>query len=191
MNRRLVTLLLVVVGLLFSALLGAPTMAQAPDPVEDLTVALDEQITVNMIVGDPELGQEVAAIRNAVQEAQPHAAEVQRRLEAALGETSGEAQQFVQMALDELASAMQLAQLILTGPADMVVLRHGEMQAHGGVTLAMINLALHHLGAGPSAPSAGHILQEAGLEVPAGFRAEIVVNGLNFASVVAVDEANT
>jgi glucose/arabinose dehydrogenase len=156
-----------------------------------LNAALAQQLQVNTIVGDPTLDKDIAKIRAAVQQAKPVAQDVKAQLGAALGASSGATQQFTRQALDELNSAMQLGELIATGPDNLVVARHGEMQAHGGAALGAINLALLSLGAGPSAPGSGPLLQAAQLQLPAGYRADIVANGLDFATAIAVAEDGT
>lgn len=191
MVRRLVRALPVLL-VLCAVLRVAPAAAQ--DPVAHLTLALQEQIQVNTITSNPALDRDVAAIRAALMQATPHALTVQTELTAAHGMVSGQTQLFTQMALTELTSAVQIGQLLLTGPPeppDMVMARHAELLVHGGVALASINLALNTLGAGPSAPRAGHILQATELQLPDGYRAEIVANGLSFASSVAVGADGT
>ncbi len=185
MLRRLLPTF-VVLMLLCGALFAPPVFAQ--DPVEDLNQAFREQLIANEIVTDPTLAADVSAIRAAVRQAAPHELEVRSRLEAVIAETTGDTQQYAQAALMEVDSVIALAGLILAGPDDLVVLRHEELVVHGGVALTAINLALLTLGAGPSAPAAGHRLQPGELHLPEGYRAEIVANGLNFVTALAVGE---
>ncbi|MDP8924488.1 MAG: PQQ-dependent sugar dehydrogenase, partial [Chloroflexota bacterium] len=188
MSGRFVRII-VILALLTLAIPGTPARAQ--DPVALLSLALEEQLEVNAIVGDPALGEDVAAIREALVQAAPRGAAAGIQLQAALLATSGQTQQFVQAAAAELTSAVLLGELIFNGPDDMVPLRHQELLVHGGAGLAAINLALASLGAGPSAPGAGPLLQAADLDLTTGYRAEIVANGLSFASAVAVADDGT
>jgi hypothetical protein len=152
---------LVLLGLLLPPGPASPARGQGPvqDPVPHLSVALEALVQANEILGNPALGKDVAAIRAAVQQATPPAQTVRAQLEAARGVVGGGTLRFVQMALAELGSAGALGQLVLTGPADAVPVRHQELVVHGGAALAAINLALNTLGAGPSAPGAGRLLR--------------------------------
>ncbi len=100
-------------------------------------------------------------------------------------------QQLVGAALDQLETAMQLGEHILQAPAEHIVRFHKEMQAHGAVTNQGIGGALRTLDAGPLVTNQGKELKAADLQVPTGYRAEIVATGLSFASAVATAEDGT
>ncbi len=163
---------------------GTVTATTTPGPVNDLTTALTIQIQVNTLVSNPAIYGNPTAIRTAVTQAAPLALQVQARLQAAAAEATGPAAGLVQGALNEMEMALGLGQLILTGPDADVPLRHDEMRVHGAVALTYINLALASLGAGPSAPAAGRLVTAADFPAPAGYRVEVVANGLDFPSAV-------
>jgi glucose/arabinose dehydrogenase len=194
MSRSLVWLaILLVVALVHGSTGGAlaPPTPPPTDPVALLTVALEQQIRVNDLLTAPELDQDVQAIRQAVRQATPHALAVKGSLQAALGQVGGETREFTQAALEEVNNALALAPVILFGSDELVVARHIELVNRGGVALASINLALLTLGAGPSAPAAGRLLQVSDLQVPAGYRVEILANELNFLTAVTVAQDGT
>lgn len=185
-KRAVLLALLLPLGLLLQS---APASAQSA--TSHLSTALQEQMQVARIIGDPAIDGEPAAIQQAVQQAKPHAMTVKMELQATLPLVSGMTQQLVQDALDQLESALQLGELILMGPAEHIVRYHKEMQAHSSVTIQGIGGALRTLEAGPLVSVMGRELAATDLHLPPGYRAEIVVRGLSFATVVAVAEDGT
>jgi hypothetical protein len=185
--------ILLVVALAHVSTVGALAEPTPPPtlPVALLTVALEQQIQVNAILTAPALDQDVPAIRQAVRQATPHALAVKGSLQAALGQVDGETRPFTQAALEEVRNALALSGVLLFGSDALVVARHLELVNRGGVALASINLALLTLGAGPSAPAAGRLLQVSDLQVPAGYRVEILANALNFLTAVTVAPGGT
>jgi glucose/arabinose dehydrogenase len=181
--RRFVRILAVL--LLVGMTLPRP-LARAQEPTSLLTLALQEQLQVNTILGNAALGGSAAAMRDAVRQMTPHAQSALASVEAAQAGVDGPAQQFIQLAAAELRSTQQLGELILTGPDDAVGPRLEELRARGGAALAATNLALFNLGAGPGAPSARRLLQAADLRLPLGYQAEIVAHGLGFLTAVVV-----
>lgn len=161
--------------------------------VDILLAALERQQEAAAIVTNPELGRDVAAIRGAVLQASPHIVFVSAQIGFAQALTGDEMQPLLSAALADEGSIVQLAPLILlpTTPDDQVLLHFDELVIHGGAALGAINLALSLLGAGPSAPGAGHVLVEGELQAPSGYQVEIVANNLNFATVVEVAEDGT
>jgi glucose/arabinose dehydrogenase len=157
-----------------------------PSAVALLSLALDEQLRANTILGDPTLNANVPATREAVLRAAPHILLARQALSAALPLVTGQTRTFVLSAIDEIDRGLGLGLVILFGRDEFVPVRLEELRVHGGVALSSINLALLTLGAGPSAPGAGRLLTPSQLTLPPGYRVEIVANRLNFASVVEV-----
>jgi hypothetical protein len=179
---------------LFAVPASAPASvhAQPTAPgVAPLNTALDREMQVNKVLTDPAFDKNVAAIRAALQQGTPLVQEIMTNLQTAQGQTSGQTQQYVQMAIDEVTSITQLAQLIQTAPDPQALVAFQELVTHGTVALSLTNLGLNILNAGPSAPGAGHLLQTSDLTVPDGYQAEIVANGLNFLTSIAVAQDGT
>lgn len=193
MNRRLTRALatLIACAVLLPAVAAAPpARAQAP-AVLHLMTGLQEMKQVAEIIGQPEIQFNPFEIQQAVQRARPHAMTVRSQLQAALPLVSGQTQQLVRDALDQLESALRLGELILSGPAEHIGQYHAEMQAHGAVTMQGIGGALRTLEAGPLVAVQGQQLREADLHLPAGYRAEIVATGLSFSSAAAPADDGT
>lgn len=161
---------------------------------EGLTAALEAELDLNRLLQDPELRGELEATQGALDQAAPALMMIRTSLERARDElvsggTAGEesARGATEEALLELDSIEALATNIggLTGDVPFV-LRQDELGVRAAVILAHTNRALAALGAGPSAPGAGHAITEAELEVPPSHQVEIVAEGLSFPAAIAV-----
>lgn len=161
--------------------------------VDILLAALERQQEAAAIVTNPDLGRDTQAIRGAVLAASPHILFVSAQIGFAQALAGDEVQPFLGAALADEGAIVQLAPLILlpTASDDEVLLHYDELVMHGGAALGAINLALSLLGAGPSAPGAGHLLTESELQVPEGYQVQIMANGLNFATAVEVADDGT
>jgi glucose/arabinose dehydrogenase len=161
---------------------GPPAAAIAP-----LQAAFTRQLELTSALTAPELANDPAAIRAAVTAAAPLLEEIGRQLQLALASSPPEgATQYIAAAIAEHEALVAIAQTLGAAPDDAVAIRFAEAVTHGAVSLSSTNVALSTLGAGPSAPGAGHVLTTADLVAPAGYTVEIVANRLSFASAVEV-----
>ncbi len=154
--------------------------------VDALQGAYNRQVSVNETLTNPDLDHSIDRIRVAVIAASPQVLLTIGSLEVARPRLDEQGRGYVDAALAELNSAVQLAAQITTGPDERVVAEHQELVAHGAMALSNINLALRSIGLGPSAPAAAQPFSAADLRAPAGYRVELVASGLNFPSAIAI-----
>lgn len=154
--------------------------------VESLNSALEQQQTAAAMLGDPALEGNPGAMRLSVLAGSPMMMSIRSELQQAETGLEGQAKQMAQMALKEISAIMSIAGVIAQAPDEAVPVHFNELLVHGGSALMAINLSLHHIGAGPSAPGAGERVTAGDLRPLGGYEAEVVIDDLNFATVVEV-----